>query len=289
MQEVNNKEKNENKFHNGIYYEVHGDKNKHKPPIVLIHGFGFNSQIWQNQIEDLLEKGHMVVTYDVRGFGQSSEPEQEYSDCQDLHLLLTHLEIAPLKPIIVGHSAGGEIAVEYALEHKDKTGGLLLISPALNGVEGDNREFDEIAKLWKDGEDDKAREKMKNHKIFKDMADGPRNLCMGMIDKYNGCHFKNNLSKGIKSSERIRELKSTETTKGIRTLVIIGEHDEKVQEAVRETYENEGIPTKVMNDVGHMSFLEKPTEISEIIHNFAENKNEKEEVVEANICKPPIN
>ena len=62
-----------------------------------------------------LSKTNKVITYDLRGFGKSSLPNGKYSHIEDLHELLKELNIQNTK--IVGHSFGGEVAVEYALKY----------------------------------------------------------------------------------------------------------------------------------------------------------------------------
>jgi non-heme chloroperoxidase len=53
-----------------LYYEDHGTGQ----PVVLIHGYPLNGHSWEKQERDLLHAGYRVITYDRRGFGQSSQP-----------------------------------------------------------------------------------------------------------------------------------------------------------------------------------------------------------------------
>ena len=91
-----------------IHYEDHG-KGK---PVVLIHGFPFSGAAWEKQEAELLKTNHRVITYDRRGFGQSSHPSTDYNYdtfADDLHKLITELDL--LDVALVGHSMGtGEIA-----------------------------------------------------------------------------------------------------------------------------------------------------------------------------------
>ncbi len=43
-------------------------------PVVLIHGWPLSGRTWENQVPALVEAGHRVITYDRRGFGDSSQP-----------------------------------------------------------------------------------------------------------------------------------------------------------------------------------------------------------------------
>jgi pimeloyl-ACP methyl ester carboxylesterase len=53
-----------------IYYEDHGTAQ----PVVLVLGYPLNGHSWVKQERVLLQAGYRVITYDRRGFGQSSPP-----------------------------------------------------------------------------------------------------------------------------------------------------------------------------------------------------------------------
>ena len=90
-----------------IYYEDHGAGQ----PVVLIHGYPLSGRAWDKQVPALLEAGHRVITYDRRGFGQSSQPTIGYdydTFAADLSTLLEHLDLHDA--VLVGHSMGtGEV------------------------------------------------------------------------------------------------------------------------------------------------------------------------------------
>jgi non-heme chloroperoxidase len=91
-----------------LYYEDHGSG----PPVILIHGWPLDSRSWEPQEHALLEAGYRVITYDRRGFGQSSRPTVGYDFdtlAADLDALLTELDLREVTPI--GFSLGtGELA-----------------------------------------------------------------------------------------------------------------------------------------------------------------------------------
>ena len=75
-----------------IYYEDHGTGQ----PVVLIHGYPLNGHSWEKQERVLLQAGYRVITYDRRGFGQSSQPTVGYdydTFAADLDAVLEHLEL----------------------------------------------------------------------------------------------------------------------------------------------------------------------------------------------------
>src|SRR5205807_2581828 len=55
-----------------IYYEVHGSG----PVLLLTHGYSATVQMWKGQIEALSKK-HTLVTWDMRGHGQSDYPSDQ--------------------------------------------------------------------------------------------------------------------------------------------------------------------------------------------------------------------
>jgi peroxiredoxin len=87
-------------------------------PVVLIHGYPLSGASWEQQEKVLLEAGHRVVTYDRRGFGQSSKPSVGYdydTFADDLDKLMTTLDLTDA--ILVGFSMGtGEVA-RYLARH----------------------------------------------------------------------------------------------------------------------------------------------------------------------------
>ena len=91
-----------------LYYEDHGSGG----PVVLIHGFPLSGRAWERQERALIAAGHRVITYDRRGFGQSSQPTTGYNYdtfAADLDKLVSALDLRGFD--IAGHSmGGGEIA-----------------------------------------------------------------------------------------------------------------------------------------------------------------------------------
>ncbi len=91
-----------------LYYEDHGAGR----PVVLIHGFPLNGRAWERQERALIAGGHRVITYDRRGFGNSSRPITGYdydTFAADLDKLVTILDLRDFD--LAGHSmGGGEIA-----------------------------------------------------------------------------------------------------------------------------------------------------------------------------------
>jgi non-heme chloroperoxidase len=91
-----------------LYYEDQGAGQ----PVVLIHGYPLDGHSWERQTRELLAAGYRVITYDRRGFGQSSRVGSGYdydTFAADLDTLMTTLDLRDV--VLVGFSMGtGELA-----------------------------------------------------------------------------------------------------------------------------------------------------------------------------------
>ncbi|MFP5019383.1 alpha/beta fold hydrolase [Pseudonocardia phyllosphaerae] len=102
----------------GTPVELHYTDQGSGDPVVLIHGWPLSGRSWEAQVPALVEAGHRVVTYDRRGFGQSSQPWDDYdydTFADDLHALLVHLDLRDAT--LVGFSMGGGEVVRYIAKH----------------------------------------------------------------------------------------------------------------------------------------------------------------------------
>ena len=99
---------------NGDPIELFYDDRGTGAPVVLIHGWPLSGQSWERQIPVLVDAGYRVVTYDRRGFGQSSKPQEGYdydTFAADLNMLMGHLDLS--EATLVGFSMGGGEVVRY--------------------------------------------------------------------------------------------------------------------------------------------------------------------------------
>lgn len=119
------------KFH----YKTAGD---HGLDLVLLHGFGASQYSWR-EVMPALAADHTVYAYDRLAFGLTERPvtwtgENPYTraaSVRQLGVLLENWEIP--QAVLIGNSAGGAVAMEYALAHPDQVKALILVSPAVGG------------------------------------------------------------------------------------------------------------------------------------------------------------
>jgi non-heme chloroperoxidase len=92
--------------------EIHYSDAGTGSPVILIHGWPLNGDMWEYQKLNFLRRGFRVITYDRRGFGRSAQPAIGYdynTFADDLHALISHLGLP--KVALIGFSmGGGEIA-----------------------------------------------------------------------------------------------------------------------------------------------------------------------------------
>ncbi|HEY70869.1 MAG TPA: alpha/beta hydrolase [Anaerolineae bacterium] len=89
-------------------------------PIVLIHGLGSNAQVWRMVASRLVQAGLRPLAFDLRGHGQSSKPSTGYdikTMADDLRGLVKNCLLEG--PVLVGHSYGAMVALDYASRYTE--------------------------------------------------------------------------------------------------------------------------------------------------------------------------
>lgn len=102
--------------------------------LALVHGAGDNLHMWYEQVP-VLSRRFRVLTYDVRGFGETELPESEVGLevlTEDLHRLLRALAVDGA--FVLGYSMGGRIALQLALDHPDLVRALILANSAVGAT-----------------------------------------------------------------------------------------------------------------------------------------------------------
>lgn len=87
-------------------------------PIVLIHGWPLNHEMWEYQLNELPKHNVRVIAYDRRGFGKSSRPWDGYdydTFASDLKVLIGTLDLNDVT--LVGFSMGGGEVARYLAKY----------------------------------------------------------------------------------------------------------------------------------------------------------------------------
>lgn len=102
-------------------------------PVVFLHSGVTDRRMWAEQMRELAEEGYHVISYDRRGYGETETQNVPFNHLVDLEAVLDGLSIHAA--ILVGSSRGGALAIDFALEHPERTIGLVLIGTAITGAD----------------------------------------------------------------------------------------------------------------------------------------------------------
>jgi pimeloyl-ACP methyl ester carboxylesterase len=113
-----------------------------QPPFLWVHGWSCDHTYFAPQVEHFSRR-HRCVSVDLRGHGISDAPQQDYTleaFADDLAWLCGELRLE--KPVVVGHSMGGSIALTLAGRYPDLPGAIIMVDMRAAGVLGPPPESD---------------------------------------------------------------------------------------------------------------------------------------------------
>jgi pimeloyl-ACP methyl ester carboxylesterase len=99
--------------------------------LVFVHGIACHRGFWATQVR-YFAGSHRVVAVDLRGHGESSAPHQRYTMrgfADDVMWLCGQLQV--VRPVVIGHSLGGLVALELAAAYPDWPRAAVLIDSVL--------------------------------------------------------------------------------------------------------------------------------------------------------------
>src|SRR5215207_10061080 len=111
--------------------EDHGEG----PPIVLVHSAVVNRRAWDGVVPALVGAGYRVIAYDMRGFGESTSEEVEFTGHGDLLAVLDHFEIE--RAAVAGNSMGAHFALDAVLEAPDRFVAYAWVGGGISGFDKD--------------------------------------------------------------------------------------------------------------------------------------------------------
>jgi 3-oxoadipate enol-lactonase len=256
---------------NGInsYYSVIGKAKS--APMVLIHGFPFSSEMWKLQMQAMQDQNMRIITYDLRGHGQSEIGDGQYSIelyVDDLIALLDNLRIT--KTILSGFSMGGYIALRAIERNPERFNALVLCDTmsAADSNEAKIRRANSIKQIKKDGVGQFAEGFLKAVFAPETFDSKP-----DIIDEIRRIILSNSPI-GI-CGALLAMAGRTDTTEALSkisvpTLILVGEQDAVTPPTAAKIL-HEKIPNSklhVIEHAGHMSNLENPIKFNEHLTRF---------------------
>jgi pyruvate dehydrogenase E2 component (dihydrolipoamide acetyltransferase) len=235
------------------------------PPLILLHGFGGDINIWVFNQEALSEAGRTVYALDLPGHGQSSKDVGEGDLDTFVEILAGFMDgVGVEKAHLVGHSMGGAVAGSFALAHRERVASLVLIASAGLGeeinedyIEGfiaanRRREMKRVLGLLFADPDLVTRRLVNDELRFKRM-DGVDEALRAVADKM----FPDG------SQAEGPDLSGLETP----VLVIWGQDDQIIPASHTENL-SDGARIEILEDTGHMPQMESAGRTNRLIGGF---------------------
>ena len=253
-----------------INYEVTGDGRW----LTLIHGAGDNLEAWWNQVPTL-SQSYRVLTYDVRGHGQTETPPAEYTMgllAQDLYELLKALNVP--ETYVLGYSMGGRIALGLALDDPEMVKALILANSGVAPIQRSEEEMKQMMEM-----------RQRQMEIVEKQGLGPvmdemttRALSPGFAEKnpgvvahYKEIRLKNDPSAYLAVMRAMPWAAPPPDVSALKcpTLIIAGEHDLfSGPEAAKASQRLIAGSKLMVMPTGHASAIEQPDEFNKTVLNF---------------------
>ena len=233
----------------------------------MVHDGVLDSAAWDDVWPEFCKYFH-TIRYDRRGYGRSPVATQGYYATDDLGAILHHLELK--RVAIVGSSHGGEISINFTLDHPEMVEQLVLVGAVVGGMPYTKHFLergDALGKPLEKGDIKGAIAAATKDKYLTAPGSDAAKKRMADILLANPQDLTHpELELPVKAAlPRLGEIH-------IPTLLLVGDADIPDVHAHAGAIEV-GIPRArrvVISDVGHLMYLEKPAEFSGIVIEFLE-------------------
>jgi len=239
-------------------------------PLIFIHGFPFNKEMWSTQLT-ALGNAYRCIAYDVRGHGDSEAGAAQFSIPQFADDLLSFMDALKIdKAIIVGLSMGGYIALHAIEKNAGRIAGLILCDTqcAADTQEGRDKRKKTIAFIQKNGLEVYTEESLKN--LF-----APASLQL----KTEEVSFIKNTILNTKPDNICLTLQALADRKekctilkdiNVPALILVGKEDKITSPEAAEKMHQEinGSEIGIIDGAGHLSNLENPEGFNERMKSF---------------------
>ena len=242
--------------------------------VVLVHSGITDSRSWEPQLPAFTKK-YRVLSYDMRGFGQSDIAHGKYSSSEDLAGVMSAAGIGPAA--LLGVSVGGSAVLDTALQHPEMVTALILVGSGISGRKHStayDQMIDEIDELVVEKGLDAAIDREMEVWLYgrgRTAADVDPQLRAAVreMDFYNSARYPPDAEPQRIQPPAVGRL----TEIRVPTLVIVGDCDvDDVRDAAEEL--QRGIPGArlvVMPGVAHVPNMERPEEFNRIVLDFLES------------------
>jgi 3-oxoadipate enol-lactonase len=247
------------------------------PAIIFIHGFPFNMSMWNAQIESLTNYCR-VITYDIRGFGNSDAGKEDFSIelfAKDLISLMDALKID--KTILCGLSMGGYITLNAIENYAGRFNALILSDTSCKAdtTEAKEKRMKAIESIRNDGVEKYADESIKN--LFAAESFTNRAKEIDAVRKMIVNTSVQSLCNGLLALSMRKETCSFLKKIKVPVLIIVGKED-RITPPAAAKFMHEKVKDsflKVLEHSGHLSNIENSEEFNYQLRMFVESIHEK--------------
>lgn len=240
------------------------------PVIIFIHGFPLNKSMWSGQRETLRNECR-IITYDVRGHGNSEAGDKEFSIdlfAHDLIDLLNALDIG--KAVVAGLSMGGYIALNAIINYPGRFEALILCDTncIADTAETKEKRFNAISDIMENGMEDYMNESIRNLFAAESLASRPDEIMAvrQMISNTSEITLFDTLRALASRNETCSRLTNIE----VPVLILVGEEDVIAPpSAARQMHDKiRDCRLHIIKHAGHLSNMDNPYDFNDQILNF---------------------
>ena len=248
-----------------IYYEECGNG---PTTVVLIHDGIAHSAVWDDVWPAFCAKFH-TIRYDRRGYGKSPAATSWYYETDDLATLLHRLKVN--RAAIVGSSHGGELSIDFTLAHPEFVQQLVLVGAVVSGFPYSDHFFNRGIQNAKPLENKDVKGAIANWSkdkyVLAPGRDAAQKKLFDILSASPQDLTHEDWARPIQGAlPRLGEIHAP-------TLILTGDADIPDVHAHAGAIEA-GIRNSrrvVVSDAGHLMYIEKPEEFSEIVIAFIES------------------
>lgn len=269
-------------------HHVYGGRGS--PPVVFIHGLGSAGYLEWRYTLPALARAHRVFAPDLPGFGRSEKPVSGYGIPLFARVIEEYIRTRRLKPVLVGASMGGRVALDVALRNPESVRRLVLVN-SLGVVKPTVHPFYPLLLVPRVGEGVLGVMREALHRLSPDQVrryarrfvgvsgDVDRVLDDVYLSGLREMHATDGFPRAYVST--VRALAHPEAYQAtslmarlaecnIPVLLIWGARD-KLLPVARARAAHEGLPSArlaVIEDAGHTPQVERPEEFNRVLESF---------------------
>ncbi|MGN6466012.1 MAG: alpha/beta fold hydrolase [Rhizobiaceae bacterium] len=266
---------------NRIHYVERGEGK----PILFIHGLGGTLHHFLYPLFDKLGPGYRLIALDRAGSGWSTRADGDDGrvpgQARAIHRFIETLKLE--KPLLVGHSLGGAIALQTALDYPDDVSGLALISPLTHFGGGIPEGFRDlwIPSPWKRrliAWTVSAPRAIRNAPAVLDFVFGPQRppddyaVAGGAMIGLRPSHYYATSTDFVSSGRDLRRLQARYGDLAMPVGILYGDADRVLnyeQHGLAMEGKVKGLDLEIVSGIGHMTQFAVPDQTAAFIRRIA--------------------